>query len=159
MSVTAAFTALGAAILTINPTPQTALRRVFVDPPEQLAEGDMPCAIIRLAPEQVHSFSRKALGNPGLLRHDYYAEVVIALAGMELGWAEAHARAKYYPEAVGIALAASATLSGAVQFIGTDGNPYFSYSICEPMQWSDQSKFWAMRFTLALTELVPATFA
>jgi hypothetical protein len=118
--------------------------------------GEMPCAILSLAPQVAHGISEETGGDAGLIRHDYVIRIWLFLGQMQTPINELLDRADQWPEALMVALADNLTLNDTVQHIGNGIDQLCTYQI-GPMQWgldANQQGYFGLRIDLPVTELL-----
>ena len=156
MTVPAVFTTLGAKLLTVNPTPATALTRMLTNLSNRFGPGDCPVGLIRFAADTDNEVSSETLGQPGLVRHKYSLRVLIflgVLTGPDM-LDQDHELAKPWPQALAVTLAADMTLGNTVAFIGDDVTlKLFTYRI-GVMPWLGDVNYFGLTVTLPVTEKI-----
>lgn len=139
MTIAAAFAQLRANLLTVNPSPQPALRKVLANPAESFSLADVPLAVITLAPGTPHAWGAEAIA--GRAYHRYTARIYVIVGARATGLPELHARALAWPEPLAGALLGDITLSETVVKIGDpNGENVLTYTV-GPIKWGDGDFF------------------
>lgn len=150
MSIDAALAGIKTRLLTIT-TPQT-LKKVYADPKESVSLGEMPCAVLTLAPQLEHSWSTEAMGGGGgVARHDWTAAIYLFLGKRDTGLPELHSRSIAWVQPIFVALVADITLGGAVLHIGEGSSPQLFTYQHGPIAWAD-GEYWGLKCLVPVVE-------
>lgn len=160
MTIATTRAALKAVLETITTTydgvSPVALTKIYDRPKEATSPGELPCAILALAPQQPHTWSEETGGAVGLLRHDYTIRCWLIVGARQTPIGELTDRCAAWVEPLAKALAANLTLNDAVQHIGGGVDGLASYTET-PITWGlhdNEPAWYGLRIDIPVTELI-----
>lgn len=134
---------------------QPALARILEDTPspEQLQVANFPLLAIEQSSDDEHRWKSEAVGNPGLVRHDYTLKIFLFVGAPGLGTPipALHTRALAWELPFAEAMFANLTLTAGVTFIGEGSGAFLLRYRIGGIRWNN-ADLYGLVHTLPVTE-------